>query len=193
MGPRIDHNPKTLYKHPHVPPIIKKATIQLTTTKIIMSQADTKAPTTLKIFKSSPLATIPSKAYDSHDAGYDLAACFDKVTDTVVIPARGQKLIDTKLHFEIPLGNYGRVAPRSGLAVKHSIDIGAGVVDNSWRGTIQILLFNFSDLPYTVTHGDKIAQMIITPFVSLAIEEVASFDDLSSTSRGAKGFGSSGK
>lgn len=61
------------------------------------------------------------------------------------VPSRSQKLIRTDLSLAIPVGTYGRVAPRSGLAHKHSIDTGAGVIDSDYRGPLGIILFNFSD------------------------------------------------
>ncbi|KAG6378892.1 dUTPase-like protein [Boletus reticuloceps] len=62
-----------------------------------------------------------------------------------MIPARGKALIDTQLSIAVPIGTYGRVAPRSGLASKFMIDTGAGVVDADYRGTVFVLLFNLSD------------------------------------------------
>ena len=85
-------------------------------------------------------------------AGYDLHAIEEKV-----VPARGKALIGTGLAFGIPVGNYGRIAPRSGLAAKNSIDIGAGVIDSDYRGEVKVLLFNFSDTDFKVVEGDRIA------------------------------------
>jgi dUTP pyrophosphatase len=65
-----------------------------------------------------------------------------------VIPARSKALVSTGISMAIPVGNYGRVAPRSGLAVKNFIDIGAGVVDADYRGEVKVLLFNFSDVDF---------------------------------------------
>lgn len=65
-----------------------------------------------------------------------------------VIPARGKALVKTDLAMAIPSGTYGRVAPRSGLAVKHFIDTGAGVIDEDYRGELQVLLFNHSDVDF---------------------------------------------
>ena len=74
-----------------------------------------------------------------------------------IVPARGKALIGTGLAFGIPVGNYGRIAPRSGLAAKNSIDIGAGVIDSDYRGEVKVLLFNFSDTDFKVVEGDRIA------------------------------------
>ena len=90
----------------------------------------------------------------------------------------------------IPVGNYGRVAPRSGLACKNFIDVGAGVVDSDYRGEVKVLLFNFGEQEFKVNPGDRIAQLIIEKYTRTEIEEVA--DDLDNTVRGAGGFGSTG-
>ncbi len=76
-------------------------------------------------------------------AGYDLSAIEAKV-----VPARGQAMIGTGLAFGIPVGNYGRVAPRSGLAAKNSIDVLAGVIDADYRGELKVILANLSDVDF---------------------------------------------
>ena len=73
------------------------------------------------------------------------------------VPARGKSLVGTGLAFGIPEGNYGRIAPRSGLAAKNSIDVGAGVIDSDYRGEVKVLLFNFSDEDFSFNEGDRIA------------------------------------
>ena len=80
-------------------------------------------------------------------------------------------------------------APRSGLAWKHSIDVGAGVIDADYRGPVGIILFNYSDEAFEVKPGDRIAQLILEKIVT---PEVLLVDDLDSTVRGAGGFGSTG-
>ena len=65
-----------------------------------------------------------------------------------MIPCRGKALIRTGLSFAIPNGNYGRIAPRSGLALKNSLDTGAGVIDSDYRGEVHVLLFNHSDIDF---------------------------------------------
>ncbi len=64
------------------------------------------------------------------------------------MPARGKLLVGTGLAFGIPIGNYGRIAPRSGLAAKNMIDIGAGVIDSDYRGEVKVLLFNHSEVDF---------------------------------------------
>ncbi|PWZ55862.1 Deoxyuridine 5'-triphosphate nucleotidohydrolase [Zea mays] len=84
----------------------------------------------------------------------------------------------------------GRLAaPRSGLALKHSIDVGAGVIDADYRGPVGVILFNHSDADFAVKPGDRIAQMIIEV---IATPEVAEVEDLDATVRGDGGFGSTG-
>jgi dUTP pyrophosphatase len=80
-------------------------------------------------------------------------------------------------------------APRSGLALKHSIDVGGGVVDADYRGPVGVVLFNHSDVDFAVKPGDRVAQMIIQV---IATPEVAEVDDLDATVRGEGGFGSTG-
>lgn len=80
-------------------------------------------------------------------------------------------------------------APRSGLAAKHSIDVGAGVVDHDYRGNVGVILFNFSDKDFQVSVGDRIAQLILERIMTPPVVEV---DELDATTRGAGGFGSTG-
>ena len=96
-----------------------------------------KAPLLIK--KLTENAIIPTKG-SPLAAGYDLYA----VTNASV-PAKGKAIVKTGLAMKIPSGNYGRVAPRSGLAAKHFIDVGAGVIDEDYRGEVGVVLFNFSD------------------------------------------------
>lgn len=86
-------------------------------------------------------------------------------------------------------GCYGRIAPRSGLAWKNHIDVGAGVIDEDYRGNIGVVLFNHSDQEFKVTKGDRIAQLICQRIDYPVLQEVTNLDN---TSRGAGGFGSTG-
>lgn len=96
----------------------------------------------------------------------------------------------TDLQVMIPEGCYGRIAPRSGLAVKNFIDVGAGVVDSDYRGNVGVILFNFSDVDFQVKRGDRVAQLICEKieFPELVEEK----ENLSETARGNGGFGSTG-
>lgn len=78
-----------------------------------------------------------------------------------VIPAHGRALVDTDISIAVPAGTYGRIAPRSGLAVKNFIDVGAGVIDADYRGQVKILLFNHADVDFEVKEGDRVAQLIL--------------------------------
>lgn len=97
--------------------------------------------------------------------------------------------MQTGIHIALPEGHYGRVAPRSGLAVKHGIDVGAGVVDSDYRGLLGIVLFNFGTEDFQLHAGDRIAQLVIEKISNPEVEEVES---LEATERGSGGFGSTG-
>ena len=130
-----------------------------------------------------PDAKLPTRA-NPGDAGYDLAAVED-----VTIPPRGKAIVPTGVAIAIPEDTYARVAPRSGLAAKHAIHVGAGVVDSGYRGEIKVVLFNLSDTEFVVSAGDRIAQMIVT---RIATPDVLEADTLPDSVRGEGGFGSSG-
>lgn len=98
-------------------------------------------------------------------------------------------LVKTDIQIEVPTGCYGRVAPRSGLALKNSIDVGAGVIDEDYRGNVGVILFNFSDLDFDVKKGDRIAQLICE---RIAYPKLVEVDTLTETVRGEGGFGSTG-
>ncbi|XP_019187107.1 PREDICTED: deoxyuridine 5'-triphosphate nucleotidohydrolase-like [Ipomoea nil] len=133
--------------------------------------------------KLSENAVLPSRG-SPLSAGYDLSSAAE-----TKVPARGKALIPTDLSIAVPEGTYARIAPRSGLAWKHSIDVGAGVIDADYRGAVGVILFNHSDVDFEVKVGDRIAQLIIQNIVTPEVEEV---DDLDSTVRGSGGFGSTG-
>lgn len=145
----------------------------------------TKVNETLKVFKRSDKATTPTKG-SPLSAGYDLYS-----SEAAVIPAKGQGLVATDLSIICPIGTYGRVAPRSGLAVKNGISTGAGVVDADYRGEVKIVLFNHSDKDFEVKQGDRIAQLVLEKIVNADIVEIEDAE-LDQTERGAGGFGSTG-
>lgn len=136
-----------------------------------------------KIAKAVPHAVVPKRA-DSGAAGYDLSAC-----ESQVIPAGKWARVDTGIMLEFPGDCYARVAPRSGLAFKNGLDVFAGVVDSSYRGTVAVILMNHSGVDFTVKPGDRIAQLI---FERIYTPELVEEGALSATERGAGGFGSSG-
>ncbi|KAF8684424.1 hypothetical protein HU200_044318 [Digitaria exilis] len=146
-------------------------------------QKITKIAPLLKVKKLSEKAVLPSRG-SALAAGYDLSSAVE-----MVVPARGKALVPTDLSIAIPEGTYARIAPRSGLALKHSIDVGAGVIDADYRGPVGVILFNHSDNEFAVKPGDRIAQMIIEVIVT---PDVAEVEDLDATVRGEGGFGSTG-
>ena len=137
----------------------------------------------LRVKKHSKEAKLPYRS-SQFAAGYDLYASQD-----MTIPAKGKALVPTGISLHIPLGFYGRVAPRSGLALKHHLDVGAGVIDSDYRGEIGILLFNFSNEDFIVKIGNKVAQLLLEKIITPQVEEVSELD---STERGEGGFGSTG-
>jgi dUTP pyrophosphatase len=127
-------------------------------------------------------AKKPFKA-DPGCAGYDIFS-----TQDVTIEPKSRALVPTGISIEIPSNFYVRIAPRSGLSLK-GVDIGAGVIDSSYRGEIKVVLINNTNQSITFESGFKIAQMILERCVNPEIEVLS---ELSDTSRGAGGFGSTG-
>lgn len=133
--------------------------------------------------KTAKVPTLGSK----NAAGYDLYA--DTPKKDITVPSKGKALIPTGLSMSIPMNHYGRIAPRSGLAWKNFIDVGAGVIDRDYRGSVGVVLYNFSEEDFKVKHGDRIAQMILTSYVT----PIPTFTDtLPDTERGSGGYGSTG-
>ncbi|OWR41673.1 deoxyuridine 5'-triphosphate nucleotidohydrolase isoform X2 [Danaus plexippus] len=137
----------------------------------------------LKFTRISEHAFPPVKGSDKA-AGFDLKSAYD-----YIVPARGKELIKTDLQIELPSGCYGRVAPRSGLAVKNFIDVGAGVIDEDYRGNVGVVLFNHSNEDFKVNKGDRIAQLICERIYYPDLVEVS---NLSESKRADGGFGSTG-
>ncbi len=125
---------------------------------------------------------LPSSA---NAAGYDLCS-----VSNLTIPTHGKALVPTGLAIATPPGTYGRIAPRSGLAWKKMIGIGAGVIDADYRGELKVVMFNHGDEAFEVAEGDRIAQLILERIETPHVVEVV---DLGETDRGAGGFGSTGK
>jgi len=131
--------------------------------------------------------TLP--AYETaHAAGMDLRADLEA---TVTLNPMERKLIPTGLFIELPEGFEAQIRPRSGLAFKHGIGIvnSPGTIDADYRGEIKVLLINFSQEPFEINTGDRIAQMIIARYERVNWEEV---EILTETSRGAGGYGHTG-
>ena len=109
----------------------------------------------LKLQKLNNNAALPKRSTDGA-AGYNLCASQD-----CIIPAEGKELVHTGLAISFPASLYARIAPRSGLALKKFIDVGAGVVDHDYRGEVGVVLFNHGDQDFQVKMGDGIAQLIL--------------------------------
>jgi len=153
-----------------------------------------------QVKRLSQTAKIPKRG-SQHAAGYDLYA-----DENTFVPAMqceityvnglqqykvsaGSKLVSTNIAISIPHGYYARGASRSGLAVKNSIEVGAGVIDSDYRGEVKVLLRNHGASSFEIKQGDRIAQLIIEKIITPDPMEVK---ELSDTLRGAGGFGSTG-
>ena len=125
----------------------------------------------------------PTRAH-STDAGLDLYSTIR----TIVAPL-GSVIIDTGVHIELPPGTVGLIKSKSGLMTKNGIT-SDGTIDEDYRGSIRVMLFNHSRDFYMVEKGDKISQLVIMPILRPDVEIV---EQLTDTERGEKGFGSSGR
>jgi len=140
----------------------------------------------LEVKKLHPLAFYPKRS-SSEAAGLDLFS-YDWARE---IGPQRRANIRTGICMNIPRGYYGRIAPRSGLASRHCIDVGAGVIDADFTGEIVVLLINNHHAKdFYVQHGDKIAQIVFEKIGTPLIKEVAELSKV--TERGANGFGSTG-
>jgi dUTP pyrophosphatase len=144
--------------------------------------------TNVNIKKLNPKATIPTLGSE-FAAGADLYACID---EPVTINPGETTLIKTGLAMEIPVGYAGLIYARSGLASKRGLAPAnkVGVVDADYRGEVMVALHNHSNIPATVEPQERIAQLVIAPFLQVGFTEV---HELSETVRGEGGFGSSGR
>jgi dUTP pyrophosphatase len=133
--------------------------------------------------KLHPDAIIPKQQREG-DAGYDLHAAFDGILHV------GSRLaIRTNIACAIPQGYVGLIKGRSGLALKHGIQVLGGVIDSNYRGELVVLLHNTGSQNFYFKADDRIAQLLVVPIHTLGEEVV---DELPDTSRGSQGFGSSG-
>ncbi len=144
---------------------------------------------TLKIKLLSDTAKVPQRATDG-SAGYDLCAS----TDAEITIEPGEiRVIPSGIAVALPGKNYvAVVCARSGLAIKHGISLanGVGIIDSDYRGEICVGLVNLSKKSYTVTPGERIAQLLIMPVETPALVVA---DEIDETARGAGGFGSTGR
>ena len=137
----------------------------------------------VKIKRTNVNAKLPVRGM-AGAAGYDLTAA-----QAAVVPAHSKCLVKTGLAIAIPADCYGRIAPRSGLALKKFIDVGARVIDSDYRGEIGVVLFNFGNDDFVVNMGDKITQLI---FERIKTPELKETNELEETGRGSSGYGSAG-
>ena len=139
--------------------------------------------------------SLPLPGYETAGAaGADIRANLpaeDRVSGVTLAPMQ-RRLLPTGLRVEIPPGFEMQLRPRSGLALKHGLTLinTPGTIDSDYRGPLGVLLVNLGDDPFTVQHGDRIAQLIVAPVVQARFEMAES---LGGTDRGAGGFGSTGR
>ncbi len=143
----------------------------------------------IEVKKLRPKAKMPTRGSEQA-AGYDLYACLDGKSLTIA-PHTTEK-VPTGLSMAVPDGYFGAIFARSGLATKQGLRPSncVGVCDSDYRGEYIVALHNDTDLPQTIADGDRIAQLVVLPYLSVSFEET---DELNETVRGAGGFGSSGK
>lgn len=142
----------------------------------------------INIKRLSETAKLPERG-SAYAAGYDL---FADLKEAIEIKPHETYMINTGVAMEIPEGYWGGVFARSGLSAKEGLRPAncVGVVDADYRGPVCVALHNDGEVARTVTPGQKIAQLVVVPFLTVEFEEV---DNLSDTVRGVGGFGSTGK
>ena len=136
---------------------------------------------------------LPEYATDGA-AGADIRANLpepDRAAGVTLAPLQ-RAVIPAGFRLQIPPGYEAQIRPRSGLALRHGITLpnSPGTIDSDYRGPLGVLLVNLGSAPYTLTHGERIAQMVVAPVVQARFAVV---EDLSGTGRGAGGFGSTGR
>jgi len=137
----------------------------------------------MKVHLIDEKARVPTRGSDLA-AGYDLYS-----TESHTLQQFDRVAVGTGITVGIEPGWYGRIAPRSGLAAKHGIDVLAGVIDADYRGEVLVVLINLGKLRYDISVGDRIAQIIFEPCWYGCLE----FSSLSDSERGSSGLGSTGR
>jgi dUTP pyrophosphatase len=135
-------------------------------------------------------SSFPSPAYATeYSAGMDLKA---DISESITFGPLERVIVPTGLFIALPCGYEAQIRPRSGLAAKSGLTVlnSPGTIDADYRGEIKVILINLSDKPFIINPGDRIAQMVIAPFVKAEWLESETLDD---TERGEGGFGSTGK
>jgi dUTP pyrophosphatase len=145
----------------------------------------------LKVRRLDPRATLP-RYQTAGSAGMDLAACLERDDATLVIEPGRIRTVPTRLSMAIPAGYEAQVRPRSGLATKSGVTLpnAPGTIDSDYRGEVLVPLINLGSEAFTVTHGMRVAQLVIAPVAQVTIEETTELD---ATARGEGGFGSTGR
>lgn len=141
------------------------------------------------VLASGPLS--PIQAHGQNLVKGDDVCCLNKCTMLTLLP-KARVLIPSGVKMEIPQGLEGQVRGRSGLALKHGIQVvnSPGTIDSTYRGDIGVILLNTSSEPFTIKHGDRIAQLIIAPVIHA---ELLIVDELKDTARGEGGYGHTGQ
>ena len=119
----------------------------------------------IRVVRLTENAILPTPG-STWAAGLDLYSAYN-----LTVPAQGLVSVVTDLQLVVPEGFYGRIAPRSGLALHHHIDIGAGVIDEDYRGNVTVILFNYSDKVFVINRGDRVAQLICEKVYYSVLEE----------------------
>lgn len=143
----------------------------------------------LKFIQTHADAVLPQQKHIDKltgDSGYDVTAVED-----IVIPARGAAVVPVGLQLaEVPPGIWIRIESRSGTNFKHLVSAFSGIIDNQYRGSLDVQLNNRSDVDYQVKKGDRIAQLVMYPLI---VVDTAWAEQATPTDRGAQGFGSTGR
>jgi len=141
----------------------------------------------VKIVRLNKQAVLPVYA-TAHAAGMDISACIDQ---PITIEPQTTELIPTGFALELPEGYEAQLRPRSGLALRSLISLPntPATIDADYRGEVKVILINYGRNPFTVCHGDRIAQMVVAKVEQVYFEEV---EALSTTGRGEGGFGHTG-
>jgi len=145
----------------------------------------------LRVMPTRAGAATPTYATDGA-AGLDLVACLDA---PIRLEPGASAAIPTGLAVALPHGHEGSVRPRSGLALRHGVTVlnAPGTIDEDYRGEVAVLLINLGREAYDVKHGDRVAQLVVSPVTRVTVETVDRLEELGQTERGAGGFGSTGR
>lgn len=131
---------------------------------------------------------------DEQDAGFDIKADLSEYMERMVtIQPHSSAIIPTGLYTEIDPGYYGKVSSRSGLAFKSNLEVHQGTIDAGYRGEWKIKMYNLGNMPISIQHEDRIAQVVFLELPVVQTLKMNSFEELEVSERGTKGFGSSGK